>query len=105
MATTDFPSAVKIGPYRFVVEAHPRPFASEDERHVLSGEIDHSAGVIRLYRNGNPEREYTTFWHEVLHGIDDLAGTDLGEDTVNRLAPVLAQVLMENGFAYREEAT
>jgi hemolysin activation/secretion protein len=47
---------------------------------------------------------FVTLWHEMLHAIDDVAGTGLSEDKINRLAPILAGVLIDNGYV-RSDAT
>jgi hypothetical protein len=91
------PKEVRIGPYLLEVRIVDEPFPADDKRSVLSGEIDHNACLIRL-TSSSPDRMFATLWHEVLHGIDEMAGTDLSEDTIARLAPILAMVLIDNGY-------
>lgn len=92
------PDSIKIGPYRFSVEVKDDAFVSRDETTVLSGDICYHEGAIRLAR-GTPEFVFATFWHEVPHGADYVAGTKLSEEKVGRLADVLAAVLLDNGYA------
>jgi len=88
------PEHVRVGPFRYAVQIEDRPFLADDNT-VLCRQADHNAGRIRVMRAA-PDRMFVTLWHELLHAIDDVAGTGLDEDTVNRLAPVLAGVLRDN---------
>lgn len=97
----DIPETVSVGPYRYVVKIEEGPFIG-DGNASLCGEANHNAGLIRVMQ-AVPERMFVTFWHEVLHAIDDVAGTELGEDAINRLAPILAGVLIDNGYVERKE--
>lgn len=99
--TTKVPDAVVVGPFRYEVRVEDTPFPDDTHQTMLCGQADHNGGMIRVLR-ATPDRMFVTFWHEVLHAIDDVAGTGLPEDVINRLAPVLAGVLIENGYARRE---
>lgn len=101
IARGGLPERVKIGPYHYEVQIEDTPFVADDGQSVLCGEARHNDGRIRVLR-GSPDRMFVTFWHEILHGCDDMAGTELTEDQVNRLAPVIAGVLLDNGFVERE---
>lgn len=96
----DLPDSVAIGPFRYRVQVEPEPFPDDRKASVLCGEADHNKGLIRVLQ-ATPDRMFVTYWHEVLHGIDDVAGTELSEDQVNRLAPLLASVLLDNGYVER----
>lgn len=100
--TIRLPDTVRVGPHIYEVAVETEPFVSDDQRTILCGEANHDAGRIRVLRS-LPTRMFVTFWHEVLHAVDDMAGTELSEDQVNRLAPILAGVLMDNGYADRAD--
>lgn len=92
----DLPDVIHVGPYRYAVEIEPAAFVGEDHT-TLCGSCSHNDGRIRIMRC-HPHRMFVTFWHEVLHAINDVAATQLSEDTVERLAPVLVGVLIDNGY-------
>lgn len=62
------------------------------------GRADFEACRIVL-KAGLPESlRYETLIHEVLHFVAWVAGVELGESKVTRLAPILAQVLSDNAI-------
>lgn len=89
------PDRVTVGPHVFRVVARDGAFIAEGGTDLLQGEINHLTGEIRL-SVAYPERLFCTLWHEVLHACDDLAGAEISEEQVNRLANVIAMVLMDN---------
>jgi hypothetical protein len=91
------PETVKVGPLRYQVNVEDDAFPDDTKTGMLCGQANHNDGVIRIMR-GAPHRMFSTLWHEILHAVDDVAGTELTEDEVNRLAPVLASVLIDNGY-------
>ncbi len=95
MGAKKLPTSVKIGPYTYAVRVEPGAFPNDHNDRILCGESDHNACVIRVMER-DPDQMVVTFWHEVLHAIDDLAGTELTEDVINRIAPLLVMVLREN---------
>lgn len=89
------PESVRVGPFVYEVAVEDKPFVGSDETTVLCGEADHNGGRIRVMKAA-PRRMFVTLWHEVLHACDEVAGTGLSEDQGNRLAPIVAGVLIDN---------
>jgi hypothetical protein len=101
MATTAMPETVRVGPFVYEVVTEPGPFLNDDNPGALCGEANHNDCRIRVMRR-NPDQMFVTLWHEILHAADQLAETNLPEETVGRLAPIVAMVLLDNGYAVRE---
>lgn len=68
----------------------------------LQGEFDAEQGTIIVAAKGTPRRRMATLVHEILHAcwdqaeMGDLGDHDKEEQVVNRLAPVLTAVLIDN---------
>lgn len=98
---TGLPESVVVGPYRYTVRIEDTPFVDDQGTGVLCGQHNPNEGLIRVLR-GSADRMFVTLWHEMLHAIDDVAGTELSEDEINRLAPVLVGALFANGYVTRD---
>lgn len=62
-----------------------------------SGQIRYLKDEIALMPNLAPQAKLFVLWHEMVHGILTLAGTDdHDEQTVNKLAHGIIQVLKDN---------
>jgi hypothetical protein len=96
------PNRFKVGPCEYEIIMEDDPFISDDKTTSLEGQHDPHTQTIRLWRR-HPDATYVTFWHEILHAISEMAGTDLDEDIVHRLAPILVTVLLDNGIIARSE--
>jgi hypothetical protein len=103
MMTTAMPKSVRVGPYTYEVSVELDAFLNDDKSGALCGEANHNDCRIRVMAR-NPDQMFVTLWHEILHAIDQMAETDLSEETVSRVAPILAMVLIDNGYAVRESA-
>lgn len=104
------PTTVNVGPSRYRVEFDYEALAQHEHEQRL-GPIDgfcwYSACRIVLKPGLARDREAVTVVHEVLHAMLDTAGLgedlqavpypgDLEEAVINRLAPVLLDVLRRN---------
>ena len=88
------PEQVRIGPYTFavVVEEGLRGDQNQD----VYGQIKYDTQAIRIQAGLTEERTLVTFFHEVLHGIDETLGTGLTEKQITRFAPQLTAFLVDN---------
>lgn len=89
---------IKIGWKEYdVVLTEPICTLAEDtaERY---GEIDFDNLVININSQVSKEEQKNTLIHEVLHGIENMYGIDLGEDKVDRLSNALYTVLKDNNL-------
>ncbi len=96
------PNTIKIGPYIYEIKIESEAFLSDDKVQILCGQCDLGGQTIRIIQQ-HPDQMYQTLWHEVLHGINDFMGTNLDEETVERLAHGLVMVLLDNGMVKRPE--
>ena|SRR5690348_12750085 len=85
------PKKVKIGPYNYTVKWVER--LQSDDLEACYGLIRKTTQEILLDPSMQPDRAAVVFLHEVLHGLDDLAGLGLTEEQTTRLAPVLYDFL------------
>ncbi len=98
------PKTIKIGGHNYEI-IFPYVFT---ERFDRCGDIDYEKKLIRVSKNSfdEPRSESAisvTFIHEILHGIDNLAGHDMfagdeGEKKIEALSEGIYQVLVDNGF-------
>lgn len=99
------PKRVKVGAIPYAVETLARIECREHGQwRDRAGEHDGAEQVIRLARFLPIEQRWETFWHEVLHALDEglPAKLKLGEDRIAQLAPDLNLFLIANGFVVVE---
>ena len=94
---------VKIGPLTYDLLLVPK--LASDEGIGLSGQILYEEGVIKLEKESNPRRQLVVLWHEVMHGISDLYGLELSEQTVSLLATATFCAFEENPILMNGELT
>lgn len=87
------PNNIKIGWKNYEVRSAEETLNSGRE---LYGQIDYQGCVITLRQANTPEQNACTLIHETLHGIADMYGIDLEEETVERLANALYTVWCDN---------
>lgn len=83
------PNKIKIGSIVYAVE-----FVDDDVLDGSIGDICRYKNIIRLSKTAAPEQLNATFWHEVIHAIND----KFDEITVEFLALSLNQIFTENEF-------
>ena len=88
------PKSVKIGYKDFTVNMVDTDVVSENK--VCYGSIDYNKGVINLSTLHSIDQQQCTFIHESLHGIDEIAETELSEDQVRKLAKGIYQMIKDN---------
>jgi hypothetical protein len=91
-----FPNKVKIGPYYFEVDWSASDVRNPKSGQKLWGFIGYEKQQILIQDNLPRDRQLCVFFHEVLHGIDDLVHTKLTEPQITRLAPAIVAFLVEN---------
>jgi hypothetical protein len=96
------PDKIQVGPCIYEVQLFDEPFLSDDRTTVLEGQHNPHDQLIKLWVR-HPDAMYVTLWHEILHAIDQMAGTELSEETIHRLAPILVSVLLDNGIVERSK--
>jgi hypothetical protein len=89
------PDSVKIGPFTYTVKWHKKIVDNGED---CWGTIKYGAGLINLERGLPEARALTVFFHECIHGLDDLAQIGLSEKQILRLAPALTAFLVDNGL-------
>ena len=67
-----------------------------EEGTALLGQITIDKALIKIAPNQAEQVKYSTFVHEVVHGISDMYGLNLLEDQVSILAHGLVQVEEDN---------
>lgn len=81
----------------------------EQEGGKMAGQCDHDLKEIRIasHQYGKPDRctsaLWVTFIHEVVHGIDDVVGSAIGEKAIAGFAETTYQVLVDNGWLKKEK--
>jgi hypothetical protein len=95
------PESMRVGPFTYRVIIEPEAFLG-DHGKELCGEADHNASTIRVQDREESQME-VIFWHEALHAIDRLGHLKLGEDRIERMAPLLTMVLRDNGWERKND--
>lgn len=90
----NIPKNVKIGYKDFEVNLVPNKVIDEDV--ICYGNINHNDQIINISSLYGEDQQKMTFIHECLHGIDDMAETDLTEDQVRKLAKGLYSFIKDN---------
>lgn len=98
------PERVKIGPYTYRVVHVDGLRDDKDRNQELYGHIKYGEQTINIDTGITDDRKHVCFWHEVLHGLDELAGAGMKEKQVTRLAPLLWQFLVDNDLLKTEPA-
>lgn len=92
---------IKIGPLVYEVLLIPKLVSEEGVD--LSGQILYEDCVIKLEKESNPRRQLVVLWHEIVHGISDLYGLELSEQTVSILATATFCAFEENPILVKGE--
>ena len=87
------PNKIKIGWKNYDIRHCEECLNSGDE---LFGQIDYQQCIITLREKNTSMQNECTLIHEALHGISEMYGLDLSEDTVTRLANALFTFLFDN---------
>jgi hypothetical protein len=98
-----FPKSVEVGGMTYRVDLVRRIQVRDPETgqmRYLWGEIDYSAGVIRIVSTASIERRWSVLTHECLHAMVQGAGIEFDdtEGVVSRLEPWLFRFMTDNGF-------
>lgn len=91
------PKSVRIGGVEFNVVVEPR---LNDGRVLLAGQIRHMDCEIAIAEDCSHEYQCLSLWHEIMHGIEEQAQLDLGENQeriIEAFARGVYQVLQDNG--------
>lgn len=91
------PERIRIGGVEFSIVIEPR---LNDGRALLAGQIRHMVCEISIAEDCSHEYKCLTLWHEIMHGIEEQAQLDLGENQeriIEAFARGVYQVLQDNG--------
>lgn len=91
------PEKIRIGGVEFTVVVEPR---LNDGQRMLAGQIRYMECQIAIAEESSHEYRCLSMWHEIMHGIEDQAQLDLGdqkERIVEAFARGVYQVLQDNG--------
>ncbi len=86
------PPEIKVGIYNYQVKYTPNLHRDA----AVYGRVCTNAGVLELDLDMPDHIKYTTFWHEVIHIVQDCYRLSLSDDDVDRLAQGLSQILLNN---------
>lgn len=91
------PESIRIGgvEYKVIVETR-----LNDGERMLAGQIRHMDCEIAIAEDCGHEYKCLSLWHEIMHGIEEQAQLDLGEDReriIEAFARGVYQVLQDNG--------
>jgi hypothetical protein len=97
----NIPNKVKIGFKDYVVNRVDGPVISD--RLVCYGDITYDTGVIRLQNvDLSEDMEQCAFIHECVHGIDDVAETNLTEEQVEKFSKGLYALIKDNPEIFKK---
>ena len=91
------PKSIRIGGVEFDVIVEHR---LNDGRNLLAGQIRHMDCQIAVADECSHEYKCLSLWHEIMHGIEEQAQLDLGENReriIEAFARGVYQVLQDNG--------
>lgn len=91
------PERIRIGGVEFSVIVEPK---LNDGERMLAGEIRHMKCQIAIAEESSHEYRCLSVWHEIMHGIEEQAQLDLGnqrERVIEAFARGVYQVLQDNG--------
>lgn len=91
------PESIRIGGVEYEVIAEPR---LNDGERMLAGQIRHMDCQICVNAESSHEYKCLSLWHEIMHGIEEQAQLDLGENReriIEAFARGVYQVLQDNG--------
>ena len=91
------PESIRIGGVEFEVIVEPR---LNDGERMLAGQIRHMDCQICVNAESSHEYKCLSLWHEIMHGIEEQAQLDLGENReriIEAFARGVYQVLQDNG--------
>ena len=101
------PGKIRIGGVEFDVLIESR---LNDGEKMLAGQIRYMDCQIALTAESSHEYQCLSLWHEIMHGIEQQAQLDLGEEQeriIEAFARGVYQVLQDNGgrlFDLKERA-
>lgn len=91
------PESIRIGGVEYKVIVEPR---LNDGERMLAGLIRHMHCQIIVAEESSHEYRCLSLWHEIMHGIEEQAQLDLGDDReriIEAFARGVYQVLQDNG--------
>lgn len=91
------PGSVRIGGVEFAVVMEHR---LNDGEHLLAGQYRPIECQIALAEDCSHQHRCLTLWHEIMHGIENQAQLELGEQReqiIEAFARGVYQVLQDNG--------
>lgn len=98
---SNFTEKIKIGWKDYNVQIVSSSQTLIDGGDECYGQILYDKCVIYLNENNSTEQHVVTLIHEVIHGIEDMYGLELGEENVMRLANALYSIIKDNGQTIR----
>lgn len=94
---------IKIGWKEYEIKHTEPSCILVDDTVERYGEIDFENLVININSQVSKEEQKNTLIHEILHGIENMYGIELGEDKVDRLGNALYTVLKDNDLKITKE--
>ena len=91
------PNSIRIGGMEYEVSEEYR---LNDGERMMAGQIRHMDSKICVCMESSHEYKCLTLWHEIMHGIEEQAQLNLGEDReriIEAFARGVYQVLQDNG--------
>lgn len=65
--------------------------------------IDYTKDTIEISTLYAESTQFTTFLHEILHGIDEFLGIKLEEEQIDKLARGLAMLILDNPDLFEDQ--
>lgn len=72
------------------------PITRPGDTQVIWGFVDFEKQTIQVDNKITPERQKAVLMHEIIHAIDEATGLDFSEETTDRLAVALTDVITRN---------
>lgn len=91
-------NSIKIGWKEYIINIVRPSQVLKTESDECYGEINYDELVINIRATDKEEQQEATLIHEVLHGVSEMYGLEMNEETVTRLANALYTVLKDNGL-------
>ena len=91
------PESVRIGGVEYAVIKENR---LNDGRHLLAGQFRPMDCQIAITEDSSYQYQCLSLWHEIMHGIENHAQLELGEEReriIEAFAKGVYQVLQDNG--------
>ena len=85
------PSKIRVGAYEYSITLVPM-----GEAYNKLGQCYTSKELIKIDSESSYRIKCVTFWHEVLHAIDDVYRGEMKEEEMERLAQSLTAVMLND---------